>query len=108
MLRRHHLLLLVVFFTSYSLTAQVAISSTPTTPNASAMLDVQSTSKGLLIPRMTAAFKLGIANPATGLLIYQTDGASGFYYNVGTPATPNWISLSSALSGWSTTGNAGT
>ncbi|RFS15513.1 hypothetical protein [Emticicia sp. C21] len=51
-------------------------------------------SKGVLVPRMTAAQRSpGIAAPATGLLVYQTDGASGFYYNAGTPNTPNWVRL---------------
>jgi hypothetical protein len=51
-----------------------------TTPNATAMLDVSSTTKGILIPRMTAVQKSAISSPATGLLIYQTDGTPGFYY----------------------------
>ena len=38
-----------------------------------------------------------INNPATGLLVYQTDGTTGFYYNAGTPGTPAWIQLSSTL-----------
>lgn len=54
--------------------------------------------QGVLAPRMTAAQRSpGIANPATGLLVYQTDGASGFYYNSGTPAAPNWVKLNSDL-----------
>jgi hypothetical protein len=50
------------------------------TPNTSAQLDMTSTSKGLLIPRMTAAQRTGIASPATGLLVYQTEAPVGFYY----------------------------
>lgn len=53
------------------------------TPNASAMLDVSSTAKGMLIPRMTTAQKNAIASPASGLLIYQTDSTTGFYYYSG-------------------------
>lgn len=64
------------------------------TPDASAQLQINSTSKGLLIPKLTAAQRTAITSPATGLLVYQTDGASGFYYNIGTAAAPNWISLS--------------
>jgi hypothetical protein len=44
------------------------------------MLDVSSTNKGFLIPRMSNAQVLVIASPATGLFIYQTDIGSGFYY----------------------------
>jgi hypothetical protein len=56
------------------------------TPAASAMLDVQSTTRGLLVPRMTLAQRGAIASPANGLLIYQTDGLVGFWYYDGT----NW------------------
>ncbi|RYZ47844.1 MAG: hypothetical protein EOP49_20180, partial [Sphingobacteriales bacterium] len=51
-----------------------------TAPNASAILDLTSTSRGLLTPRMTAAQRNAIAAPANGLLVYQTDGVRGFYY----------------------------
>ena len=54
--------------------------------------------QGVLVPRMTAAQRSpGIVNPATGLLVYQTDGATGFYYNSGTPAAPNWVKINSDL-----------
>ncbi|MBT3755278.1 MAG: hypothetical protein HOG24_03245 [Candidatus Cloacimonetes bacterium] len=62
----------------------------------SAMLDVNSTSKGFLVPRMTAAQRGDISSPATGLLVYQTDGTAGYYYNSGTPASPTWTLLSTA------------
>lgn len=51
-----------------------------TSPNASSLLEVKSTTKGVLIPRMTAAQRAAIASPATGLLVYQTDATTGFYY----------------------------
>jgi hypothetical protein len=47
-------------------------------------LDVKSTDKGILIPRMTAAQRGAIASPATGLMVYQTDATAGFYYYDGT------------------------
>jgi len=50
------------------------------TPNASAQLDVSSTSKGLLAPRMTQAQRNAILSPAPGLLVYQTDLVAGYYY----------------------------
>ncbi|MBT7397187.1 MAG: hypothetical protein HN778_20345, partial [Prolixibacteraceae bacterium] len=65
--------------------------------DASALLDVSSTEKGILIPRMTASQRGNIANPATGLLLYQIDGSSGLYYNAGSPSSSNWIQLSSTL-----------
>ena len=55
-----------------------------TSPNASSLLEMVSTTKGLLIPRMTVAQRNAIASPATGLMIYQTNGTTGFYYYNGT------------------------
>ncbi|MFT3681029.1 MAG: fibrobacter succinogenes major paralogous domain-containing protein [Ferruginibacter sp.] len=49
-------------------------------PVASAQLDVSSTTKGFLPPRMTAAQRAAIASPAEGLLVFQTDGTKGYYY----------------------------
>jgi hypothetical protein len=85
----------------------VGINSDGSTPAASAMLDVSSTTKGLLAPRMTAAQKVAITTPATGLLIYQTDGTAGYYYNSGTPASPVWSQLITAgsASQWTTAGS---
>jgi hypothetical protein len=51
-----------------------------TTPNAGALLEVSSTSKGILAPRMTKAQRDAIASPATGLMLFQTDNTPGFYY----------------------------
>ena len=49
-------------------------------PDDSAVLDVVSTDKGILIPRMTETERDAIASPADGLMIYQSDGNTGFYY----------------------------
>lgn len=58
----------------------VSINNTGSLADSSAMLDVSSNNKGFLLPRMTEAEKLAISNPATGLLIYQTDNTKGFWY----------------------------
>ncbi len=50
-----------------------------TTPNASALMDITSTTKGFLPPRMTAAQRAAIVTPSVGLMVYQTDGAGGLY-----------------------------
>ena len=63
------------------------------TPDASAVLDLTSTGKGMLVPRMTAAQRAAIASPANGLLVYQTNGFFGFWYNGGTATTPHWVYL---------------
>lgn len=59
------------------------------TPAASAILDVTSTEKGVLIPRMNKIQRDAISSPTEGLLIYQSDNIPGFYYYSGT----NWVSL---------------
>ncbi|MPT34860.1 MAG: hypothetical protein E2604_07185, partial [Flavobacterium sp.] len=51
--------------------AQVGIGTTM--PDASSLLDMTSTSKGLLTPRMTTAQRTAITSPANGLLVYDTD-----------------------------------
>ena len=71
----------------------VAINADGSTPDNSAILDIKSNSKGVLVSRMLLTERNAIALPATGLLIYQTDGTPGFYYNNGTPAVPNWTLL---------------
>jgi len=58
----------------------VGINTDGAAPDASAMLDVKSSAKGLLMPRMTKAQRDAITSPANGLLIYQTDNTAGFYY----------------------------
>jgi len=64
----------------------VAINTDGAQADASAMLDVESTTAGLLVPRMTEAQRDAIngGNPATSLLIYQTDNTPGYYYYDGT------------------------
>jgi hypothetical protein len=58
-------------------------------PNASAALDVSSTTKGILLPTMTQTQRNAIATPATGLLVFQTDNTPGFYYYNGTA----WVAI---------------
>ncbi len=78
------LLLVLVIFALLETNAQVAINKDGGTPDNSAILDIQSSSKGLLIPRMTMNERDLINTPAVGLLIYQTDNTTGFYYYNGT------------------------
>lgn len=85
---------------SITVTAQTGIGTT--TPDSSAKLEVASANKGILIPRMTSAQRDAIANPANGLLVYQTDGIIGFYVNSGSSGTPNWTRINSD---WARSGN---
>ncbi len=66
----------------------LAINATGTRADTSAMLDIASTEKGILIPRMTTAQRNAIVLPATGLMVYQTDGMVGFYYYNGATWQP--------------------
>ena len=86
----------------------VGINTTGAAADTSAVLDLSSTTKGFLPPRMTSAQRAAVVLPATGLVIYQTDGTTGLYVNVGTPAAPNWTAVSTGVGGssqWSTTGS---
>jgi len=90
---------LLTFITvTFSFAQNVAINADATLPNGSAMLDVSSTTKGFLPPRMTMAQRNLIALPANGLLIYQTDDVTGLYVNKGTSAVPNWLLVGPAVS----------
>jgi hypothetical protein len=91
---------LLCLFASTTLAQSVAVNTDGAAADNSAILDVKSTTRGVLVPRMTAAQRTNIPNPATGLLVYQTDGAAGFYHHNGTA----WVPL--AASGWALAGNA--
>lgn len=71
-------LLFLIFFYANTLLSQVGIGTN--TPAPSAQLDVTSTTKGFLPPRMTQAQRNLIASPAIGLLIFQTDNTVGYYF----------------------------
>lgn len=85
-----------------------------TKPDQSAILDINSSNKGLLIPRMSLFQRATIQNPAEGLIIYQTDNISGFYFYNGSEwksMTTNTISDKSVAGtdgDWTIIGNAGT
>ena len=73
-------LLLVLNF--YSQAQSFAINTTGTAAHASAMLDVTSTTKGVLIPRLTTAQRTAIASPGKGLLVYDST-LKTFYFHDG-------------------------
>jgi len=76
-------------------TAQsVAINSTGDAPDSSAILDIQSTTKGVLIPRMDSTQREMIANPAEGLLVFDTDSKSFWFRQTG-----QWTELINGTSG---------
>lgn len=71
-------------------------------PNSSAILDISSGSKGILLPRLNLQNLTDgttVPSPANGLVVYNTNaaitGGSGLYYNNGTPASPSWFKMAS-------------
>ncbi|SFD78906.1 hypothetical protein SAMN05518672_103223 [Chitinophaga sp. CF118] len=100
--------LLVVFIAvstvTFAQTVIVTDDAAYTTGAASSVLDVKSTTKGFLAPRMTQAQRIAVTSPAEGLLVYQTDNTKGFYYYTNSA----WISVATSGSPWSLTGNTST
>ena len=74
-------LITLMLFTAFGY-AQVGINTN--TPDASSALEIESTTGGILIPRMTETQRDAIVSPASGLMIYQTDQEFGFYFYNGT------------------------
>jgi hypothetical protein len=86
-MKTHVILLLAFFaFTIPALAQPVGVGTN--TPDGSAALDVSSTTKGMLIPRMTSDQRGQIASPATGLLVFDATTES-FWFKSAT----NWIEL---------------
>lgn len=74
---------ITVFNVNKTLAQGLGVNTTGAMADTSAMLDVSSTTKGVLIPRMTISQRNAIVTPATGLMVYQTDSIPGFYYYTG-------------------------
>lgn len=79
----------------YYSAAQVGVGTT--TPDASSVFHVESTDKGVLIPRLTTAQINAIVNPANGLMVFNTD-TNEFQFNCSTPAIPDWSKISHSSS----------
>lgn len=75
------ILTLIFLFSSLHSISQVAVNSNGANPEPSAMLDINSTEKGLLIPRVTSGERNLIKNPAPGLLVYDKDRQSIYMYD---------------------------
>ena len=77
-----------------------------TQPDSNAILDISSTSKGLLLPRLSTAQRKAMNNPSNGMLVYDTDSAMLYLRKNN---SWNYLALTASSSGsWATTGNAGT
>ena len=90
-----HLFMLFGIISALSVFGQVGINTDGTAPDGSAMMDVKSVAKGMLIPRMAASQRTVISSAAIGLLVYQTDAPAGFYYYNGT----EWLFLGTGEGG---------
>ncbi len=85
----------------------LAVNTTGTAAAASSILDISSTNKGMLVPRMSKTERNAIVAPATGLLVFQNAPDSiGFYYF--DSVNWQWLAAASGKIGWATSGNAGT
>jgi trimeric autotransporter adhesin len=92
----------IVFFFFHSLIRAQSVGINTTTPHASAILDIKSSTKGMLIPRTSSASRIAIVNPAKGLVIYDTTTSSVWFHNGST-----WSQITVGSNGWSLTGNTG-
>ncbi len=72
------------------------------TPHASAVLEIKSNTRGILLPRTSTTSRNAIAGPAKGLILYDTT-TSTFWFHNGSA----WSQLASGGNGWNITGNAG-
>lgn len=85
------LVLFLCFFQAYQVFSQNVVVSDDAsyTGNSSAILDINSTSKGFLMPRLTLAQRNALGNPAVGTIVYQTDEFKGLYLKTG-PTSLEW------------------
>ena len=102
-MRKHFLIIISCFFTTAVFSQGIGL-GTPV-PHSSALLDVTSPSKGILIPRMNSAAIAFISNPAKGLMVYDST-KNQLMVNMGTPTAPDWQTVM-ARTGWNLNGNAG-
>ena len=75
--------LIALVFMSATVAHAQSIGIGTLSPNPKAALDISSTDKGLLIPRMDSATRVAITSPPDGLMVFQTDQRKGFWYAIG-------------------------
>ena len=82
------ILLLCFLLVPNTSNAQIGIGTV--TPNSSSILDITSTTQGMLAPRMTTAQRTAITTPAESLLVFDTTDKAFYFYNTATTA---WIKI---------------
>jgi hypothetical protein len=102
---KKYLLLVFIITTKICVAQNVGIGTN--TPDASSQLEISSTNKGVLIPRMNLVQRNAISNPAKGLLVFVIEDSS-FHFNAGTATIANWQKVVTSNNAWGTSGNAGT
>jgi hypothetical protein len=90
-LTKKYCLSILCILLTYASHAQIGIGTV--TPNASSVLDITSTTQGLLMPRMTTVQRNAITAPADGLIVYDTDQRAFYYYAA---AASSWILINNA------------
>jgi hypothetical protein len=97
---KYLLCLYISFSVSFSF-AQVKIGTGATSPDASAVLDIESNARGLLIPRLSTSQMNAISNPARGLLVFNNTD-SVLYMRLDT----GWTKIATGTNIWNSNGNA--
>ncbi|SHG29757.1 hypothetical protein [Flavobacterium defluvii] len=92
---KNNKIFIILFFLFLSFIGNAQIGIGTVTPNASSVLDITSTTQGMLTPRMTTAQRNAIATPADGLIVYDTDLKAFYYYSSG---SSSWLVVSSGIS----------
>jgi hypothetical protein len=88
-------LMVVLVLTAFFTSGQVKIGDNPTTLSSSSILELESTSKGFVPTRLDANQISNLADPATGMMVYNTN-LSCIQVNLGTPAIPAWECLATS------------
>ncbi|MFM9422202.1 MAG: hypothetical protein RIR06_663, partial [Bacteroidota bacterium] len=93
-MKKYTLVLLAIFALAVSATAQNNFGMGTNTPDASAILEMQSNTQGVLVPRLTSAQRNAIVAPANGLLVFDTDASCFYFFAAGV-----WTNLCNSTAG---------
>ncbi len=83
--------LVLIFVFPTNVFSQVGIGNT--NPDTSSILDITSTTQGVLTPRMTTVQRVAISSPAEGLLVFDIDEDAFYYYD----GSSSWVKLEGAI-----------
>ncbi|MBO9562276.1 MAG: hypothetical protein J7621_05850 [Niastella sp.] len=93
---KRKLTILTVLFLAATTFVQAQVGIGTTTPAASSALDVTSTTRGVLIPRMSSAQRTAITSPAEGLMVYQLNAPVGLWMFI----SGAWVRLTTVTDGF--------